>query len=533
MPGGITDGPTLPVAVSLSVLIDGVEHLGLRHVARIRVCREIGRVPEARVTLRLEPGTTSMPVDPYPIGAGAEIGVGAAADRTRLFQGVVTGRSLSADAGGVVLTLVCRHPMYRAALMPKVRAWHDADDADCIREVLAGHGAVVDGAVRGVVHRVRWQWEASDWAFARALADDNGWLLLATDEGVSLRAPDISQAPVATLVYGETVLAFEGESDACLQPVGVRASAWNPADQEVTEARGDELSVSSAPTSAAALAGVHGQTLERRHAGDVGQAALQRLASATLQARRLAEPRGRAHCTGTAAPMPGTWVRLQGLGQGFDGDVWVSGVTHTIDAHGWATEVRFGQPVDAPAIIGAGVPPGMVSGLQIGVVEALVDPDGQDRVRVRLPLAGGGGGALYARLAVPDAGRDRGMVFRPEIGDEVVIGCLGGDPRHAVILGSLHGSAHPSPITATNGRSVKGYVSRRGMKLLLDDDAGTVRLETSTGRILVLSDDAGTLRIEDPHGNRIVMDAAGIAIESGGDVSIGAAGDIRLQGVDV
>lgn len=526
------DGSAAPVALSLR--IDGDDSPAIQHVVEVRVSREIGGLPEARVVLRLDATGLSTPVDPYPMGAEVDIGVGSASDRTRLFRGVVTGKTLSADMSGLSLTLVCRHTLYRAALAPKVRVWHDARDADCIAQVLANHGVAIEGAPYGAVHRVRWQWEATDWAFARALAEANGWLLLATDDDVSLRAPDVSQAPVATLVYGDTILAFEGESDACLQPSRVQISAWTPADQQVSVVEGDEPAIPHARTSAAALAAVHGQVLTSRHAGDIDAAELQQLASAALQARRLAEPRGRVSCIGIASPMPGTWVRLQGLGQGFDGDVLVSGVTHAIGANGWTTEVRFGRPVGAAATADVRVRPGMADGLQIGIVEALDDdPRGEDRLRVRLPLADGAGPGIHARLAVPDAGPNRGMVFRPEIGDEVVIACLGGDPRHAVILGALHGSAHPAPIAPDGDNPVKGYVSRRGMKLLFDDANGTLRLETAAGRALVLSDDTATLRIEDPHGNCIVMDAGGIAIESAGSLSLKAGGDLRLQGVRV
>ena len=48
-------------------------------------------------------------------------------------------------------------------------------------------------------------------------------------------------------------------------------------------------------------------------------------------------------------------------------------------------------------------------------------------------------------LATLDAGKERGTFFRPEIGDEVVVGFLNDDPRHPVILGMCHSSAKPAP----------------------------------------------------------------------------------------
>ena len=82
------------------------------------------------------------------------------------------------------------------------------------------------------------------------------------------------------------------------------------------------------------------------------------------------------------------------------------------------------------------------NGLQIGVVTALEDdPQGDDRIKCRLPMVGAGEEGLWARLATLDAGDGRGTYFRPEIGDEVVVGFLDDDPRNPVILGMCHSSA--------------------------------------------------------------------------------------------
>ena len=75
------------------------------------------------------------------------------------------------------------------------------------------------------------------------------------------------------------------------------------------------------------------------------------------------------------------------------------------------------------------------------------DPDGEHRVRVKLPLVNNADDGVWARVASLDAGNDRGFFFRPEIGDEVVVGFFDDDPRRPVMLGMLHSSAKAAPLT--------------------------------------------------------------------------------------
>ena len=83
-------------------------------------------------------------------------------------------------------------------------------------------------------------------------------------------------------------------------------------------------------------------------------------------------------------------------------------------------------------------------------------PDGEDRVQVRVPVINSQDDGLWARVATLDAGENRGSFFRPEIGDEVVLGFLNDDPRDPIILGMLNSSAKPAPITASIRLSRKG-----------------------------------------------------------------------------
>ncbi|MNO81290.1 Phage-related baseplate assembly protein [compost metagenome] len=277
-----------------------------------------------------------------------------------------------------------------------------------------------------------------------------------------------------------------------------------------------------------------------RHPGALDQAMLDLWAAAGMGRARRASIRGRLRVQGNAALQPGVLIDLGGFGSRFNGLGFVSGVRHRLGRGDWVSEVLIGSdpkahaeryPVAAPAAGGIAPP---VPGLQIGVVAALEsDPAGEDRIQVRLATISETDGLVWARQALLDAGDKRSTSFRPELDDEVVVGFLDGDPHHPVILGALHSSAKPNPLTGANDNHEKAIVTRAGMRIHWDDDKVIATIDTPAGNRIVLSEDGKSILVEDQNGNRIELNSDGIAMESPGDIKLKATGDVKIEGTNV
>ncbi|MCB0244724.1 MAG: type IV secretion protein Rhs, partial [Anaerolineae bacterium] len=108
-----------------------------------------------------------------------------------------------------------------------------------------------------------------------------------------------------------------------------------------------------------------------------------------------------------------------------------------------------------------------------GVYPALVadinDPDGQGRVKVRLPWLpdDGGGFSVWARLATLMAGANRGTWFIPDVDDEVLVAFEGGDPRRPYVVGALWNGQDTPPETmdGAGNNFIKSITSRNGVKI--------------------------------------------------------------------
>jgi uncharacterized protein involved in type VI secretion and phage assembly len=165
----------------------------------------------------------------------------------------------------------------------------------------------------------------------------------------------------------------------------------------------------------------------------------------------------------------------------------------------------------------------------VGVVVSNEDPDGEHRVRVRMPLVSADADGAWARVASPDAGAERGFFFRPEVGDEVMLGFVNDDPRQPVILGMLHSSAKAPPYEASDDNHEKGYQSRAKMKLYLNDEKKVIKLETPAGNTITLSEDEKAVTIADQNGNSIAMTTDGITIESAKALTLKAGTEVKLE----
>jgi uncharacterized protein involved in type VI secretion and phage assembly len=233
---------------------------------------------------------------------------------------------------------------------------------------------------------------------------------------------------------------------------------------------------------------------------------------------------GRGTTIGVPALRCDGWVALSGIGTRMSGPHYLSAVRHRMSARGYVTEfqIGLGEPLRPPA--DGPVRPA----LRVGVVEDLDDPEAWGRVKVALPWRTDAPDAVWARVATLDAGPGQGTWFIPDVGQEVVLGLLGGDDRHPVVLGALwNGQQSPPEQMDPQKNAIRAVVTRSGHKLRFDDgDGASVEIATAGGRTVVLSDGDNAITVSDPGGPCTVeLGADGIALTAdSGDIKLSAPG---------
>jgi uncharacterized protein involved in type VI secretion and phage assembly len=160
--------------------------------------------------------------------------------------------------------------------------------------------------------------------------------------------------------------------------------------------------------------------------------------------------------------------------------------------------------------------------------------DGQGRVKVQLPWSPDNSGAGYeawARLAVLMAGPNRGSWFIPDVGDEVLVCFEAGDPRRPYVVGALwNGSdAPPETMDGAGNNYKKSIVSRRGIRITMDDTEGQETLTLKTPQQSIVVNDGGrSIEIKDANGNSIKLDSSGVTVITKAKVNV-EAGSVMVK----
>ena len=525
----------------------GNELPGTVNVISILVNKTVNKIPMARIVLkdgdaaaedfRLSSGEELIP------GKEIEITAGYHNDRETIFKGVIIKQSIQVKSSrNAYLVIECKDKAYRMTGERKNKYFTDYTDSDAIEELIREYGLELEVESTDVTHRQLVQYNTGDWDFIVSRSEINGKSVLVDDGKITIAKPDFSVEPVVNLLYGATLLNIDATLDAAHQHASVSCAAWDQANQEMTESEAEAPEVEEAGNlSSDSLSGlVSDESSKYRHTGNLPADELQAWANARKTKNVLSKICGVVKCKGLPQVKPGDIIQLGGLGDRFNGKVYVSGVRHELSDGSWEMDLQIGlgpelftKENDVTGTPAQGLLPA-VNGLQIGIVTQLQeDPDGEDRVLVKMPVVDPEAEGTWARIASLDAGENRGAFFRPEIGDEVVLGFLDGDPRDAVILGMLNSSSKPAPVTASDDNHEKGFYTRDELKLVFNDDLKSIRLETPKGNVLQLSEDQGGILMEDENGNKVEMNPEGITIESAGDIKLKAAGDIKMEGANI
>ena len=168
---------------------------------------------------------------------------------------------------------------------------------------------------------------------------------------------------------------------------------------------------------------------------------------------------------------------------------------------------------------------GYIKGVAVALVTDNKDEEGLARVRVRFPWHDKPTESHWARLATPMAGKERGLVMIPEVGDEVVVAFEREDLRFPFVLGALWNGQEKPPFGNSDGKNDwRLFKSRKKHRLLFDDGTkGVVELAHEKGRKIVFDDDG--FSVQDEKGNvvKVNSNSGAMTIEAKGQLNIKAA----------
>ncbi len=471
-----------------------------------------------------------------------------------LVTGEVTALEAEYDEYGghaVVRGYDASHRLHRGR---QTQTYRNVTDSDIARTVARRAGldiGTIDASTTTYDHVS--QANISDWEFLRKRAARIDFESFVEDGKLMFRRRKPASAAPGTagfestiplqFVMGQDLLEFRPRVTSAEQVREVEVRAWDPINQKVMVATAPATAASAKLSATpASLAGTFGdgrfvsvhRPMDSQSAVDIAATALaEQLGSSFAEASGV--------CRGTPTLRAGTPFSVSVVGADFEGQYLATTTRHIFDHKGYRTEFSVGGGQEA-ALVGAvggaiqGNGGDHVSGVMVALVTGVDDPQELGRVKIKLPTLADDYESDWARVVAPGAGDKTGLMFLPQVGDEVLVVFEHGDIRRPYVLGGLWSVPHKPSLgddLFDNGHVRReGVVSRSNHRLVfLDDDQKSgVAIMTGDSKLRIALKSTGT-EIHIFADGKITIEATqDIAIQGKSGISIEAAGQLTLKG---
>lgn len=168
-------------------------------------------------------------------------------------------------------------------------------------------------------------------------------------------------------------------------------------------------------------------------------------------------------------------------------------VSHSVDAKGNYSGIYHAIPSDTAFLPH---PEYTMPQAQPQIATVISNANSQGRVQVKFAWQQGSDSTDFIRVATPDAGssqsvdQNRGFVFIPEEGDQVMVNFVHGHPDRPFVQSAMfHGLNGAGGYESNHKKSI---ITRSGCHIVIDDTEGL-----------------GSIHLQDPSGNTWHMDGAG------------------------
>ena len=329
--------------------------------------------------------------------------------------------------------------------------------------------------------------------------------------------------------YGVNIFSFSVKTESQRRKSKVSISSWNIEEQEVVSVDVSQDTPDNEEVLRLNINSIHLTTLER-------------MAKAKLKRSNVASIYGNVLTFGNLEAIMGDYIQLNKVEDEVDSkSLLITSVVHKIENGNWKTEFSFGLEQEAAFlenIYGSqqntqsrlGLT-NSVYGLQIGVVEQIEgDPEGQFRIKVKLPALFPELDGFWSRLTQIYASNSYGAIFIPDIGDEVVVAFMDNNLDSPIVLGSMYSSSKSAPNEFKDDNNIKGIVTRSGTKIMLDEEDKSIILSNKSGDSIVVSDNLKGIKIQDQNGNVVQMSDSGINLTSQTSLKIEANSGVEIIG---
>jgi uncharacterized protein involved in type VI secretion and phage assembly len=471
----------------------------------------------------------------FDIGKEVEISLGGPDARRMnpVFKGQITSLEPEFGEAGIVLVVRGYDQSHALNRTKHTETYQNVTSSDIAKKVAQRAGLApgqIDDSGPNPPHAFVQQNNETDWEFLWRLARKHDFEVVVVDKTLDFRKAGGPRGyTTRRLRWGEDLLSFRPRVTGVQQVKEVTVRGWDPGSKDVIEATaevehvGSEIGIKRDEI----VDALGGGSVIVPDAPVASPGEAQELAKSIASQFAQAYLEAEGTCRGDARILAGTKLEIDGVGRRFSGTYECSSTTHIFrGVTGYETHFAVTGRTSR-SLIDLMTPAkknGWSSSLVIGVVTQNDDPEGLGRVRVKYPPLAEDAEGWWARIASPAAGKDRGLLMMPVVGDEVLVGFEHGDARRPYIVGALwNGNAQPGDLVQKDG----SFALQSDERVLV-----TSKKEISiTGEDDIKIESDKTISQKATRNGDIVLEAAGgkVTLKAGTSVTIEGNTEVTIK----
>ncbi|NWF69252.1 MAG: VgrG-related protein [Chloroflexi bacterium] len=499
----------------------------------------------------------------FRLGAPIEIRIAPAGGSSSAAQRIMSGEITAIEpefSANQSATLVVRgydrsHRLNRGT---KSRAYVQVTDSDIVQQIAREANLQAQTDSTSEVYAHVYQHNQTDLAFLQERAQRIGFEVFVDENKLYFRRPR-GQRGNLELEWGVQLRAFFPRLTLVQQVDEVIVKGWDPATKR--EIIGKANASESAPQINAGGSG--GQLATRAFASPARQVIVRQSVASQRDADTMAQSvldeinagfvEAEGIALGNPAIVAGKKLRLERLGQRFSGVYMISSASHIYAQDGYEVHFRVEgpRPKTMADLVVEAVGSGETrqwGGVVVGIVTNNQDTEKLGRVKLKFPWLDGALESNWARVMVVGGGADRGLLWLPEVNDEVLVAFEHGDFDRPYVVGNLWNGTDKPPNdinqAVKNGKvEIRTLRTRTGHTIrLIDDSANTaieivdaeqcnrIKLDLKSRKMEITSQGEITITSQ---GNANIEAQGNLSIKGGANVNVEASGQLNLKGATV
>jgi phage protein D len=542
--------PANDLVLSPDIVVDGapVPAADTDDIVELRVSHAIS-VPSQLMIRFADPEFTLVDGNRYVVGAVLEVKFpDATGTMTPVFAGEIVSVAVDQVADrydGCELVITALDRSHRLSHTTQIRTFQKQKYSDVVSTIAREHGlrAQVEDTTIKFDYLIQ---TTTNYAFLDEITFRTGYEWRVNDQTLIFK-PRSATTPIE-LTYGEDLRRVKARFTATNETKDVTVRSWDPLSKKAIVGKATVSTVRSAGMNGGTSGlGDTGRTKAKSFAGALESSSL--IAVSSDEATQISNALGgrmatadldvRCECLGNPAIRAGSTVKLTGVGTRISGSYYVTSAEHHFGrGRDMVTTFSTGAPESSSLVelLGGGgerlVPFGKL-GMTIGIVTNNKDPDGVGRVRVKFPALSDSEESWWARVVTPGAGSSAGLMFMPQLDDEVLVGFEHGDLRRPFVLGGVWG-AKAKPPTAAETFLAQNKVIEWGLKTAAGATLAFRGGDQPKDKHFKVALPDGTTQYMGSDKTEIVAINKSIELKSGNaSILITDKGDIQLTGMNV